>query len=426
MRRSIVTTFGSIGLTKAVQLVFPLITIPYLARTIGVSNMGIIAFVQAIITYIAIIPDLGISISGPRWVSINRDNKQVLQRLLTNVFLGKLVALLGSILFLVLLVAIVPQFRKYWYLFLFASPAIVSGLFAPVWFFLGLQKMWGFSLSLLFAYFFNTLGIFLFIHFPADYPLVIIFSSVTNIIQIAFSIFFLKKLGLHLFKVSFIDIPFCKKIISDSFPLFVSSLFGTFYGNIFVVVLGFTASEKTLGYYSAAERIIKAGLLMLGTFGQSLYPYLSKLYASSDKNAFNTFRKTAPITFSFALAMGVGTFLYSNVIISILYGSAFLPAVNILRILSILFILLGINDACGMQFFVPLGLVKKQLYATTTGLLTALFVIYPLCLYFGAYGAAYSYLLTELSVSFFMIISLVFVYKSYIPAKKIPFPKNQM
>ena len=412
LRRSLINTFGSIGLTKAAQLVFPLITIPYLARTIRVEGMGVIAFTQAIMTYLSMIPDLGMNIYAPRQIAINQNNKQETQRLLTNISILKSLATLLSFVLLLSLIAFVPLIHKNWILFLLAAPGIISGIFSPQWFFLGMQKMWGYSFSSLIGFLCNTLCIFLFVHKTADYFVVILIGSVTCFIPALYSYWFLSRAGLKYIDVSSIDFPYIKTLLLGAAPLFGSMLFSAFYGNIFIVVLGFAATPKIVGYYSSAERVVKAGLMLFGTFGQSLYPFLSKAYAAMENNAFKIFRKTAPITLSIAIAMGIAFFCGAGIIVKLLYGPAFSPTVPVLRALSALFILLGINDACGMQFFIPLGKNKKQLQATFVGFIVSLCVTVPLCSHFATLGAATSYIITELSISFFLLFSMLSFYRN--------------
>lgn len=56
--------------------VFPLITMPYLARIIGVEGFGKIAFASAIMVWIQTIADWGFNLTATRDVAQNREKPQ--------------------------------------------------------------------------------------------------------------------------------------------------------------------------------------------------------------------------------------------------------------------------------------------------------------------------------------------------------------
>lgn len=68
--------FMWLSVLQVASCVFPLITMPYLARVIGVEGFGEIAFASAIMVWIQTIADWGVNLTATRDVAQNRDNPQ--------------------------------------------------------------------------------------------------------------------------------------------------------------------------------------------------------------------------------------------------------------------------------------------------------------------------------------------------------------
>ena len=69
------TNFGYLSLLQIAGYVFPLITMPYLARVIGADGFGKIAFASAIVVWIQTISDWGFNLTATRDVAQSRNDK---------------------------------------------------------------------------------------------------------------------------------------------------------------------------------------------------------------------------------------------------------------------------------------------------------------------------------------------------------------
>ena len=56
----------------------PVITTPYLSRTLGVSQSGVYSFVESIVTLFTVFGAIGTSLYGCRMIAYVRDDKQKL------------------------------------------------------------------------------------------------------------------------------------------------------------------------------------------------------------------------------------------------------------------------------------------------------------------------------------------------------------
>ncbi|HBZ3253572.1 TPA: oligosaccharide flippase family protein, partial [Klebsiella pneumoniae] len=84
-KKNIFSNFIFLFLLQIANYLLPLLTVPYLVRTIGIANVGLLAFAGAVCTYFQIITDFGFNLSATRQVSINRSNKSILNEIYSSV-----------------------------------------------------------------------------------------------------------------------------------------------------------------------------------------------------------------------------------------------------------------------------------------------------------------------------------------------------
>ncbi len=68
------------------QVLFPLITFPYLARTLGPEHIGLINFAESFAKYFVVLAALGIPIYGVREIAKHADNIQKRSTLFWEIF----------------------------------------------------------------------------------------------------------------------------------------------------------------------------------------------------------------------------------------------------------------------------------------------------------------------------------------------------
>ena len=56
-------------------IIVPLITTPYLSKTLGAENVGIYGFTLSIVTYFILFGSLGVAMYGQREIAYNQENK---------------------------------------------------------------------------------------------------------------------------------------------------------------------------------------------------------------------------------------------------------------------------------------------------------------------------------------------------------------
>ena len=98
--KALASNFGYLMIMQITGYIFPLLTIPYLARVIGVEGFGKIAFAAAVIVWFQTITDWGFSYTATRDVARNRDSLEKVSVIFSNVLWAKSLLALASFIIL--------------------------------------------------------------------------------------------------------------------------------------------------------------------------------------------------------------------------------------------------------------------------------------------------------------------------------------
>ena len=167
----------SLSILQFANYVLPLITIPYVVRVIGPDKFGLISFAQAFATYFLLVVNYGFDLSATREISSNRDNKNTLVRIYSNVLFTKAFLFTLCTLIFTSLIFLIPKFRENILVFIVSYLIVAGYVLFPTWLFQGLEKLYitsifNFIVKLLF-----TIGIFIFVRNKNDFYLVPLLRS---------------------------------------------------------------------------------------------------------------------------------------------------------------------------------------------------------------------------------------------------------
>ncbi len=126
-----------------------------------------------------------------------------------------------------------------------------------------------------------------------------------------------------------------------AFPFALAAFFATLQTRLSVILLEQLANTTEVGYFSAASRFVEAARLIPNAFFGALFPALAVL-AAHRLRMDHTFRRGMIGVGAFGLAAGIGFTTLAIPLLTITYGSAFVPGAMVLQVLgwSLMFSLL--------------------------------------------------------------------------------------
>lgn len=374
---------------------FPLIMIPYLTRTLGPMNWGILSIIQSYVIYLNILIEYGFTLSATREVAKVREDKDRVAELIGSVLGGQLILVCLSILLTFFIWLLFPVFHRHPLLVTFGLLWSIAQSLNLIWLYQGLEKLQFISIVDICFKVLVLISIFIFVKKPEDIEKVLLIQGMGSFATLAVTIF----VTWRIYKFRLPSLGDCLVTLKLGWSMFLFRSAVSLYTVANVLILGVFASPAIVGYYAAAEKIAKAITSLINPITSALFPRFSYLVNQSREKAF----KLAKISFigivsaSFILALIV--FIFAPLIITSLLGSGFSDSINILRILCILIPVIAISNVLGIQWMIPLGLDNQfNKIILSAGIVNVLlaFLLTPKYLHF---GMAYTVVVTELFVT---------------------------
>ncbi len=402
--KSLFINISSLSVIQLMNILFPAITLPYLVRVLGPEKYGLVNFAIIFSTYFLTLSEYGFNLSATREVSVNRDDRELVNSIFSNVFFSKvLLGLISLILYLVILVSF-NKFKSDISLYLISFGYVVGATLFPMWYFQGTEKM-----AFLPGLFFiprsvGTVLIFVFVTKPGDYlELIIIYSAVQIVTGLAGFLFAIKKNDIQISKPSREGI---KQQLTTSYKIFLSNVSINIYISSASILLGLLVGNTAVGIYVAADKIRNLISSFLSTISTGVYPYVNKLLQDSKEGFIRFNIKLMKLRGVLTLILSSLLFTFADLLVKVILGNLFVESARVLKILAFLPFITTFSNSLGIQIMLPLKKEKEFLRIVSIAALINLILAYPLIINLTVLGAAYSILITEMLVTLMMFIFL--------------------
>ncbi len=399
----ILVNFSFLSITQFFTLLLPLITYPYLIRTLGKDTYGLYAFANSSVTYFTIIINFGFNLSASKDIAQNIKNKEKLSEIVSSVYIIKIILLILSFSIYLILLLTVSKLNSHFLFHLLTFSFCIGDLLIPTWFFQGIEKMKYTTYVHIISRLFFTLMIFFVVHSYAD----VLWLPILNFLGILFSGIYCSYLVFYKYNISFkierFNIVF--SYFKASFPFFLSRVSSIFNTESNTVLIGFFLTMKDVANYDLAKRIIDMALIPFGMLNNAIYPKMAR-----EKNI-SFIKKILKIVVFSSIIFALLISLFSKYIILILGGAAMLDSQILLYLLSFSLPMYAISYFLGNTVLVVLGksveFNKSVIYQTIIFTTITIFAI--LLNIWGVYQAS---LIISIS-SIFMVIYRYFYIKKY-------------
>lgn len=347
--KTLFANFTYLSILEIIGLLLPLISYPYVIRTVGADNYGVVVFCQAIIAYVVIIINFGYNVSATRKISENRTNVFKIREIYSSIVYQKL------LIFAICLVSglFVLIFLKYDYsvILLGFIGLCIQEVFFPTWLFQGLERMKFITIITFVAKCSCLILIFLFVHDKKDYACIPVLYSIGGFFTSVLSVIILKKkFDIYFVKVSKYRM---KEDFLESLPFFTSRLSAIVMERGNVLVIGTFFSYDMVAIYDLCAKIVSILKTPFSLIAQVIYPNVAK-----SKNMLLV-KKSIKIVLLFGAFVCLFVYLFAPNIILLLSDTSMLGAVSILKIMVLYVPIVGISYLFGASVLVVKGYSRE-------------------------------------------------------------------
>jgi PST family polysaccharide transporter len=399
-RRRLLNNIVSLYLLQGLNYIIPIAVLPYLVRVLGMETYGLVAVAQAFAQYFNILTDYGFNFSATRSIAQSKDEPGQISRIFCCVFLIKISLTAVGFLALGCVLLTVPRMRHDWTIYIYAFVGIVGNVLFPVWYFQGLERMRHISIITGATKTLSAVLLFVFVHHSRDGALAVAIQSLGMLLAgaIGFAVC-TRSADIDLQWPCWQDLRTCS---AEGWHLFVSTASLSLYTNTNVFLVGMLAGNVQAGYFSAADRLVRATNGLVAPITQAVFPYISSLAPASSEAALAFIARSLKLMSGLALLPVITIFVLARPIAVLCFGYAADGAIPVMRWIAPLPFLVAVTSVLGVLTMLTFGLDKQFSRILIAAGILNLMVGIPLISRFAAQGAGASVLLTEAFVTVMM------------------------
>lgn len=393
--KALVENFAYLSLLQVAGYIFPLLTIPYLARVIGVDSFGKIAFATAIIVWFQTVADWGFNYTATRDIAQNRDDNEMVSQIFSNVLWSRCLLTLFSFLVLIILIVLVPIFTEISSLLLITFLLIPGQVFFPDWFFQAMEKMKYITILNLISKLLFTVAVFVFIKEKSDFLYQPLFISLSYMVSGVVAMYFILirwKIKIHRPNIKTILLT-----IKKSTNVFINNIVGNLYNGFSSILLGFFGGAVSNGKFDAGNKFVGISSGFLNIIYRTFFPYLSR---KIEKH-----QLYAKFNIIISLSVSLFLFIFAPIIIKIFFIPEFYDSIIVLRIMSISIFFLALNNIYGTNYLIIEGYEKQLRNITFISSMFGFIISFPLIINLNYIGAALTITITRgilgISISYY-------------------------
>jgi O-antigen/teichoic acid export membrane protein len=409
-----VQNFLFLSVVQASNIIISLITIPIVVSAVDIEQFGLISLSLSIIAILNVGVNYGFHLSGPREVALIADDPYKLSALYSRNLFSRITIAAFFTLSLFIIIYTTNAFERYAVILAYSTIMLFSEALFPSWFAQGMQRMSIISIGNLISKLLYLFFLIEFVNQPNDSKWVNFFNGTTALsINIILILIILVKWKI---KIQSSAVTKFWVSIRSNFILFLSAFISHISISSGVIILSFFASNKEIGLYSLAERIMFVLRMFPVLIIQSIYPNASKFYKDDVNHFYQFLRKIYLRTIAITLLISFGAFLMAPWIINLLSGEYRDGSIYILRILAFIPFLSSLNVA---NMLIILVSSSNKLLFKGTWIVAGFLLISGSILSFmyGGPGLAYALLLTELFI--FIVYTILNLKHRSVETKKI-------
>ena len=378
------------------QYLFPLLTYPYVSRVLGVTNIGVVNYVDSLVNYFILFSMLGMSVIGIREIATANVEKESLSRAFWGLFALNGVTTLIALIALIVCIYTIPEFYQYKSLLYIGIIKLVGNFCLIDWFYKGVENFKYITNRTILIKFLYVISVFVFIHKAEDYNIYFFLTVLTVGINALFNIGYVFNF-IEIRDINFNIAKYLKPFVTMGIYQVLTSMYTSFN----VAFLGWTINTTQVGYYTTATKIFGLILALYGAFTGVMLPRMSSLLSANKREEFkNYISKSTDFMLILNFPIVILGIIFAPQIIRIVSGAGYEGAIIPFQITMVLLLLVGYDQIQIIQVLMPLKNDKAILVNSTIGAIVGILANLLLVCKYQAIGSTLVLIISEMAVMF--------------------------
>lgn len=371
---------------QLINIIFPILTLPYVSKVLGAENLGMYTYSFSIITYLILVSDLGIRNYGSRKVAYCRENKGELEKFFWELLLQK---------FYISMLVFLLSFIYFFYtnkneIFLIQIFYIIISFLDISWLYQGLEDFKKIMLRNLILKLFLLVLIFLFIKEKDD---LLKYTKLMIIVNLLGNLILWVKIPVSNLRFKNLK-PFSH--LKNSFIMFLPQVAITMYTTLDRIMLGSMCDKKYVTYYDISNKMIIISMVLITTAGSVFLPKISNLYSNNEYEEIKELiKKSTNIFILIMFPLIFGILSVADGFIELLFDKTYMEVAFLMKMMSITIVFWTLNNITGSHILIPMGRENKITFSVFLGCFINLVLNYILIKKYNALGAVIATIITE-------------------------------
>lgn len=255
-RRTFLGNTAALMVMQAVKFLFPLVTLPYLARVLEPDAYAVRAYVVSYMVFIQTLIDFGFAQYGTKLIAENARDPQAMSSINTDVFVAKLLLALFGAAITLASAAFIPILGDNLAFVALSFGAIAAKSLLPDFVLQGLENMKAIAVRFSITQVIAVILIFLFVKEPSQLNLVAAFEGMASVVALAWTVAYLKRN--YCIGIGRISASKTRKIIAGSTPFFISLAASALMSSTVTVLMGvFQTDALVISCWTIATTVIQ-------------------------------------------------------------------------------------------------------------------------------------------------------------------------
>lgn len=349
--------------------IFQFVTYPYVARVLGVTNIGICNYVQSIVQYFILFSMMGVTSLGIREIAACGNDLKKRDIVFSKIFQLTSLTTLIVVLCYIACIELIPKLTVYRELLYVGVFQIIFNTLTIEWFFRGIEDFKYITIRTFIIRSIYVIAVFLFVQSSSDYGKYFILTTLTYVANGVINLLYSRKIvAFHWQRLASL-----KCYIKPMLYLGILAILGAMYTSFNTIYLGFATDDTEVGYYTTATKIQGIILGLYSAFTLVMMPRMSSCNDEREKS--HMIDVSHVLLLNLTIPIIIVSECFAEIIIRIISGPSYIAATPMLMITMPLLYIIGIRQIFVAQILIPnkedQSILNCSLGGGITGLITS-------------------------------------------------------